>query len=53
MMPLNCFELEQLIDDAWRSINYLDGGAWQNQLLDLSDRLEAAEPFDDGMLDVL
>lgn len=53
MIPLNCFELEQLIGDACRSINHLDGGAWQDQLLDLSDRLEAAEPFDDGMLDVL
>ena len=31
----------------------MHGGALQDQLLDLCDRLEAAETFGDGMLDVL
>ena len=35
------------------SINYMKGGATQDQLLDLCDRLEAAERYGDGMLDTL
>ncbi len=50
---MNCFQLERLIGDVCRSINHLNGGALQDQLLDLCDRLEAAEQFGDGMLDVL
>jgi len=53
MIPMNCFELEQWIGDVCRSINHMNGGALQDQLLDLCDRLEAAEQFGDGMLDVL
>ena len=52
-IPTNCFELERLIGDVCRSINHMNGGALQDQLLDLCDRLEAAEKFGDGMLDVL
>ncbi len=37
------FELERLIRDACRSINNRTDGATQDQLLDLCDRLEAAE----------
>ena len=51
-IPMNCFELERLIGDVCRSINHMNGGALQDQLLDLCDRLEAAEKFGDGMLDV-
>ena len=46
-------ELERLIGDVCRSINHMKSGATQNQLLDLSDRLEAAERYGDGMLDTL
>jgi hypothetical protein len=53
IIPMDWFELEQLIGDVCRSINYMNGGALQNQLLDLCDRLEAAEKYGDGMLDVL
>ena len=47
------FELEQLIGDVCRSINHMNGGALQDQLLALCDRLEAAEEYGDGMLDVV
>ena len=53
IVPMDCFELERLIGDVCRSINPMNGGALQNQLLDLCDRLEAADKFGDGMLDVL
>ena len=53
IVPLDCIELERLIGDVCRSINPMNGGALQDQLLDLCDRLEAAETFGDGMLDVL
>ena len=51
MIPMNCFELERLIGDVCRSIHHMNGGALQNRLLDLCDRLEAAEQFGDGTLD--
>ena len=53
IVPMDCFELERLIGDVCRSINHMNGGATQDQLLDLCDRLEAAEKYGDGMLDVL
>jgi len=53
IIPMDCFELERLIGDVCRSINHMNGDALQDQLLDLCDRLEAAEEFGDGMLDVL
>ena len=53
IVPMDCFELEHLIGDVCRSINHMNGGASQDQLLDLCDRLEAAEKYGDGMLDVL
>ena len=53
IVPMDSFELERLIGDVCRSINQMAGGATQNQLLDLCDRLEAAEKYGDGMLDVL
>lgn len=53
IVPMDCFELERLIGDVCRSINHMKGGALQDQLLDLCDRLEAAEKFGNGMLDVL
>jgi len=53
IIPMDCFELERLIGDVCRSINHMNGGALQDQLLDLCDRLEAAEKIGDGMLDVL
>ena len=53
IVPMDCFELERLIGDMCRSINHMNSGALQNRLLELCDRLEAAEQFGDGMLDVL
>ena len=52
VVPMDCFELERLIGDVCRSINHMKRGRTQNQLLDLCDRLEAAEQYGDGMLDV-
>jgi len=53
IIPLDRFELEHLIGDVCRSINHMNDGATQDQLLDLCDRLEAAEEYGNGMLDVL
>jgi hydroxypyruvate isomerase len=53
IVPMDRFELGQLIGDVCRSINHMKSGATQNQLLDLCDRLEAAEAYGDGMLDTL
>ena len=50
---MDCLELDRLIGDVCRSINHMKSGATQNQLLDLCDRLEAAERYGDGMLDTL
>ena len=52
IIPIDWFELEQLIGDVCRSINHMNGGALQDQLLGLCDRLEAAEEYGDGMQDV-
>jgi hypothetical protein len=52
IIPMDRFELELLIGDVSRSINHMKGGATQDQLLDLCDRLEAAEKYGDGMLDM-
>lgn len=53
VVPMDRFELERLIGDLCSSINDLNGGTLQNRLLTLCDRLEAAENYGDGMLDVL
>jgi len=53
IIPMDRFELEHLIGDVCRSINHMNDGALQDGLLDLCNRLEAAEQFGDGMLDVL
>ena len=53
IVPLDAFELERLIGDLSKSINDMAGGAVQDKLLDLCDRLEAAEQYGDGMLDEL
>jgi hypothetical protein len=50
-VPIDAFELERLIGDLCISINDMKGGAVQNKLLDLCDRLEAAERDGDGRLD--
>jgi hypothetical protein len=51
IVPMDRFELEHLIGDLSRSINDMNGGTLQDQLLTLCDRLEAAEQYGDGMLD--
>ena len=53
VVPMDRFELEHLIGDVCRSLKHMPGGATQDQLLELCDRLEAAEQYGDGMLDVL
>ena len=50
---MDSLELDRLIGDVCRSINHMKGGATQNHLMDLCDRLEAAEQYGDGMLDML
>jgi len=52
-MPENllCGFQVALLTGSCRSINQMKSGATQNQLLDLCDRLEAAERNGDGMLD--
>ena len=52
IVPMDSFELERLIGDVSISINKMEDGATQTQLLDLCERLELAERFGDGMLDV-
>jgi hypothetical protein len=47
------FELEYLIGDVCRSINHMKIGRTLDQLVELCDRLEAAEKSGDGMLDTL
>ena len=53
IIPIDHFELERLIGDVCRSINHMKRGTTLNQLLELCDRLEAAERSGDGMLDTL
>jgi hypothetical protein len=50
-VPIDTFELERLIGDLSISINEMTGGIVQYKLLDLCDRLEAAERYGDGQLD--
>mgnify|MGYP001585120787 FL=1 len=53
IVPMDSFELERLIGDLSISINQMQGGpAVQSQLLDLCERLEYAERYGDGLLDV-
>ena len=52
IVPMDSFELERLIGDVSMSINQLEGGGVQGQLLDLCERLEYAERYGDGLLDV-
>jgi hypothetical protein len=46
-------ELGRLIGDLSRSINAMKPSTLQNQLFTLCDRLEAAERYGDGMLELL
>ena len=53
IIPMDRFELEHPIGDVCRSINHMTIGRTQDQLLDLCDRLDAAEKHGDGLLDTL
>jgi hypothetical protein len=53
IIPMDPFELERLIGDLCRSINHMQEGPLQSKLVDLCDRLEAAETYGDGMLEDL
>ena len=50
-VPIDTFELERLIGDLTISINDMKDGAVQDELLELCDRLEAAERYGDGRFD--
>ena len=52
-VPMDRLELERLIGDLSCTINDLNGGKLQDQLLELCERLEMAERYGDGMLDTL
>jgi hypothetical protein len=52
-VPMDVFELRQLIGDLCRSINDMKRSKVQDKLLDLCDRLEAAERYGEGQLDEL
>jgi hypothetical protein len=53
VVPIGRFELEQLISNLCYSINQAKPGRLQNELFDLFDRLEAAERYGEGGLDML
>jgi hypothetical protein len=52
-VPLDAFELIQLIGDLCISINDMKRSVVQDKLVDLCDRLEAAERYGEGQLDWL
>jgi hypothetical protein len=52
IVPMDSFYLGQLIGDLCHSINHMEGGSLQDQLFELCDRLEAAEKYGEGMLDI-
>jgi hypothetical protein len=51
-VPIDRFNLEQLIGNLCYSINQTKPGPLQDELLELCNRLEAAERCGDGELDV-
>lgn len=51
LIPMAPFELGKLIGDVCRSIKRMKSGRNMNQLIELCDRLEAAERQGDGLLD--
>ncbi len=53
IISVDRFELDHLIADLCRSIKQLKLGRTLDQLMELCDRLEAAERYGDGMLDTL
>lgn len=53
VIPINRFELEHLIGDVCWSINHMKIGRTLDQLMELCDRLEAAERHGDGTLETL
>ena len=53
IVSLDRLELGRMIGDLCYSINKRTSGVVQDQLIHLCDRLEAAERYGDGMLDVL
>ena len=52
-VPIDRFDLEQLIGNLCYSINKTKPGRLQNDLLELCNRLEAAERYGEGELDML
>lgn len=52
-IPIDRFNLEHLIGNLYYSINQTESGPLQDDLLELCNRLEPAERYDHGELDVL
>jgi hypothetical protein len=52
-VPIDRFDLQQLINNLCSSINHAKPGRLQDALVELCDRLEAAERYGDGDLDTL
>ncbi len=52
-VPIDCFDLKQLIGNLCYSINQTKPGPLQDEILEFCNRLEAAERYGDGELDVL
>lgn len=52
-VPMDVFELNQLIGDLCCSINDMKRSRVQDKLVDLCDRLEAAQRYGEGQLDEL
>lgn len=54
IVPMDEFELGQLIGDLCRSFNHDEvPRRFQDEIIELTDRLEHAEATGDGMLDIL
>lgn len=50
---MSAYELEMLIGELSRSINHCECGRDEDAVIDLCDRLEYAEKYGDGELDIL
>ena len=50
---MSAYELEMLIGELSRSINHRECSQFEDAVIDLCDRLEYAEKYGDGELDIL
>jgi hypothetical protein len=52
-ISMSAYELEMLIGELSRSLNHGECGKDEDAVIDLCDRLEYAERYGDGELDIL